>query len=300
VNASAPGAYLIVNADDYGYFRCVSEGILEVATHGIVKATGVFANAPHFREHAARLLDCENLDVGSHLNLTYGSPLTTDLRKRLSRWSGNFPGKISLSMAVLSGAIRPEHVGAEWRAQIDRCLECGLRVQFLNSHEHVHMLPALFSVAEDLAREYRIRYVRFATSRLVWNSPTVLFRTAVLKWLGAAVRRRLPAPALSFLGLEASGRLDLPYLRRVIPQLRAGRVYELMCHPGRFDAREVSDPRLVHYHDWEGERRTLLDPVVRDIFDRHRVQLVGYRDLEIRNGGIGVLPAAVGVQTALG
>ena len=30
------GAYLIVNADDYGYFRCVSKGILKAATHGIV------------------------------------------------------------------------------------------------------------------------------------------------------------------------------------------------------------------------------------------------------------------------
>jgi predicted glycoside hydrolase/deacetylase ChbG (UPF0249 family) len=26
------GAYLIVNADDYGYFRCVSKGILKAAS----------------------------------------------------------------------------------------------------------------------------------------------------------------------------------------------------------------------------------------------------------------------------
>jgi predicted glycoside hydrolase/deacetylase ChbG (UPF0249 family) len=40
-------AYLIVNADDYGIFRCVSKGILEAASHGIVTATGVFANMAH-------------------------------------------------------------------------------------------------------------------------------------------------------------------------------------------------------------------------------------------------------------
>jgi predicted glycoside hydrolase/deacetylase ChbG (UPF0249 family) len=66
------GAFLIVNADDYGYFRCVSKGILTAATRGIVTATGVMANAPRFVEHAAMLRDCDSLDVGVHLNLKIG------------------------------------------------------------------------------------------------------------------------------------------------------------------------------------------------------------------------------------
>ena len=43
---ASEGACLIVNADDYGYFDCVSKGILESASRGIVTATGVFANRP--------------------------------------------------------------------------------------------------------------------------------------------------------------------------------------------------------------------------------------------------------------
>src|ERR1700758_2816197 len=99
-------AYLIVNADDYGYFRCVSQGILKSATQGVVTATGVFANTAHFGEHAAWLRECEALDAGVHLNLTDGVPLTSDLQKALLRWSGRFPRKFVMAKAILFGAIK--------------------------------------------------------------------------------------------------------------------------------------------------------------------------------------------------
>ena len=84
--------------------------------------------------------------------------------------------------------------------------------------------------------------------------------------------------------METSGKLDVPYFERNIPQLCAGRVYELMCHPGQFDAQEVSDPRLRRYHDWEGELSTLTSSAVRELLQRHRVRLIGYRNVEARDG----------------
>src|ERR1700741_5333886 len=103
-------ACLIVNADDYGYFRCVSQGILKAATHGVVTATGVFANTTLFGEHDAWLRECDALDAGVHLNLTEGVPLTSDLKKALLRWSGRFPRKFAMAKAILSGAIKVDAV----------------------------------------------------------------------------------------------------------------------------------------------------------------------------------------------
>jgi chitin disaccharide deacetylase len=276
-------AYLIVNADDYGLFHCVSKGILEAASHGIVTATGVFANTRHLPEHAAWLRDCATLDVGTHLNLTDGIPLTNDLRKRLSRWSGRFPRKFAAATAIVSGAIALSDVKTEWRAQIERCLECGLRIQFLNSHEHLHILPPLFSVVTALANEYHIPHVRFPTSRLEWNSNGSLLRGAVVNTFETVNRRRVNNPAPEFLGMECSGKLSVPYLERTVARLRMGHVYELMCHPGHFDAKEVNDRRLTRYHDWEGELGVLTSPAVRELVDRCGVRLIGFRDLEIRN-----------------
>ena len=274
------GAYLIVNADDYGYFRCVSKGILKAATHGIVTATGVFANAIHFAERAAKLRECDALDVGVHLNLTDGTPLTTELRDRLSRWSGRFPGKFSMAWALLSGAIKTEDASGEWRAQIERCLGNGLRVRFLNSHEHIHMLPSLFRLTRALATEYNIAHIRFPTSQFD-GSRGSLFRGAVIKILETVNRRHAVTPTAHFLGMEASGKLDMRYLEDAMPRLRAGQVYELMCHPGEFDAREVSDRRLLRYHHWEGELSTLTSPTVRELLDRCGVRLIGFRHVEV-------------------
>jgi chitin disaccharide deacetylase len=279
---ASQGAYLIVNADDYGYFRCVSQGILKAAADGIVTATGALANAIHFAEHAARLRDCDALDVGVHLNLTEGEPLTTELRDRLSRWSGRFPGKFAVARAILSGAITTEDVSREWRAQIESCLDIGLRVRFLNSHEHVHMLPSLFPLTRALAAEYDIAHVRFPTSQFALNASSgSLFRGAVIKTLETINRRHAITPTAHFLGMEASGKLNLRYLEDAMPRLRAGQVYELMCHPGEFDAREVSDRRLLRYHRWEEELSTLTSPAVRELLERCGVSLIGFRHLAV-------------------
>ncbi len=256
------GAYLIVNADDYGYFRCVSKGILKAAGHGIVTATGVLANAPHFTEHAAMLRDCDALDVGVHLNLTEGMPLTSELRRGLSRWSGRFPQKFAMAGAILSGAIKTEDISREWQAQIERCLDNGL----------------------VLAKDHHIQHIRFPTSRLGGGTSNgSLFRGAVIKVLGTINRRRADTRTARFLGMEASGKLDLPYLERSLSRLGAGEIYELMCHPGEFDAQEVSESRLVRYHDWQRELSALTSPAVPELLHRHGVRLIGYRHLDVRD-----------------
>lgn len=285
MSTTPSAAYLIVNADDYGCFHCVSRGILEAASRGIVTATGVFANAGEFTEKVAGLADVPGLDVGVHLNLTHGVPLTDDMRKRLSRWSGRFPGKFSAALAITSGAIGTKAVRAEWRAQIERCLECGLRVKFLNSHEHVHMLPLLLPVTRELAEDYDIVHVRFSTSKLTDSrSGGALLRSALIKALGILNRSDEATPAADFLGMEVSGRLDARYLQSVVPRLRPGRIYELMCHPGKFDPQEIKEPSLLRYHDWEGELSTLTSPTVRELLDRCGVRLIGFRQLETKGG----------------
>jgi len=147
------------------------------------------------------------------------------------------------------------------------------------------MLPALFPLATALATEYAIPHVRFPTSRLAGNPFQAAFvRDAIMKALEIVNGRSVKVPAAHFLGMEASGRLTLQYLEQSIPALRPGQVYELMCHPGELDAQEATDPRLLSYHDWEGELRTLTNPAVRELLRSHGVHLIGYRDVEVRDG----------------
>ncbi len=83
---------LIVNADDYGFSRSISKGILDAYRTGLVTATGIMANGSYYNEGVHRLFDAGNLDTGVHINITSGYPITKDMGKKLSKWGGAFPG----------------------------------------------------------------------------------------------------------------------------------------------------------------------------------------------------------------
>ncbi len=290
MSSSSQMAYLIVNADDYGSFECVSRGILDSARNGIVTATGIFANTEHFDEHSAWLRHCEALDIGVHLNLTARYPLTEGMRKKLGRWGGRFPEKFTMAVAIAVGAIKIEDVEVEWRAQIERCLEKRLRLRFLNSHEHIHMLPALFPVVQGLAEQYGIPHIRFpAVEPFRRWSIAALVRDMSIKSFSILNRHRLRNPAALFFGMGVSGKLGLTYIKQRLPKLKAGYVYELMCHPGYFDRNEICDSWLRNYHDWEGELNALTNPAVRELCDSQGIRIVGYRDIKIVDGHLTVV-----------
>jgi hypothetical protein len=172
-------------------------------------------------------------------------------------------------------------VGDEWRAQIRTCVDWGVSPTFLNSHEHVHMLPRLFGIVRELAQEYTIPFVRY--TRPEWRyarSGAGLFRNAVMQVLyglhGRELRRR-PMPRMW--GLSVSGRVDLGYLQRLVSRLKPGETGELMCHPGRFDPAEIGDPRLLAYHDWDGEYAALMGQAFRKLLARENVRLVRFSAL---------------------
>ena len=290
MNSAPQPAYLIINADDYGYFNCVSRGILELARNGIVTATGLFANTEHFDKHVSWLQDCQGLDMGVHLNLTERCPLTLGMRKKVVRWGGFFPDKFTVAKAVLTGFLKVDEVLTEWRAQIERCLEKGLTLRFLNSHEHIHMLPILFPVFQTLSEEYKIEHIRFPTSDIFhcWSiSPLV--RNTLISMLSIYNRRFLIRDTAHFIGIGPSGKLSLSYLQKILPRLKPGLVYELMCHPGYFDAAEIKDLRLLSYHDWESEFNVLNNKIVNELCHSHGIRLVGYKDVQLVEGQLNVI-----------
>jgi predicted glycoside hydrolase/deacetylase ChbG (UPF0249 family) len=67
--------HLIINADDYGYFPCISQGILDAVSSGAITATGIMANSPDLKTQLEWLDSVEGLDLGVHLNLTFRRPL---------------------------------------------------------------------------------------------------------------------------------------------------------------------------------------------------------------------------------
>lgn len=272
---------LVVNADDFGYFDEVSRGIIDAAKRGVVTATGVMANGPALERWVSELKALPDVSVGVHLNATLGLPVTAAMGYQLAATNGEFPTKGGLGSALLLGRISVETVLKEWHAQIQRCLALGLKLQFLNSHEHVHMLPAFYGKVRELANEFGIKHVRAPLPE--WGGPVVSpsgwFRSGVFAVARALVSAP-PKPEPKLIGLAPSGRLDKTYCEWRFPRLARGAAYELMCHPGWTDETAQRDPRFSTYHDWEGELHTLLSADFQRLLREHGIQLQSYADLQ--------------------
>jgi predicted glycoside hydrolase/deacetylase ChbG (UPF0249 family) len=281
---------LIINADDFGYFSSVSRGIAECARQGVITATGIMANGPRFAELKSWLDKIPYIDLGVHLNITYGKPLSTDYQRHLAK----FKGHLETAALIMQNAIPVAAVKAEWRAQIERCLEAGLTISFLNTHEHIHLLPMLAGRLEELAQEYGIEHIRHP--RPEWIGGTASFSSILRNLLmhmaiiSSGVSRL--KPRIQMIGNLVSGKLDLNYLKRCFAGLVPGRTYELMCHPGFYNPNEIQDSRLCKFHAWEQELNVLTGFGLKSLMRQRHIQLTRFSELSHkiqRDGGDGGL-----------
>jgi predicted glycoside hydrolase/deacetylase ChbG (UPF0249 family) len=232
---------LIVTADDVGLHPGMTEGAIRAHRGGIVTACSVVANGAAFEDAVARLRDVPSLEVGVHLALVEERPLT----------AMHFPKKYTSFVPLyLSRLISLAAIERELRAQIERVVTSGLRVTHLNGHQHLHLLPRIFRVVCQLAREYAIPYVRIV------DDHGGAARPVSMRALSSLGRRARTAGLTNdrTVGVAIAGHLE-----DVVPLLdHVQGVTELVSHPG-------SGVRGYAWgYDWERETRALCDPRLRE------------------------------------
>lgn len=275
---SAP--LLIVNADDYGLTRAVSEGILEGHRRGIVTSTSVLVLAPGFASTARWLRDEPALGVGAHLAVVGEDPpllsaaeipTLVDRRGRLARsWRQLVP-------RVVARRIDPADLARELTAQLAAVRAEGLSIDHLDTHQHVHLWPGIREVILDLAVREDVPAVR--VTRSVARSPVGVVVRRLARRLESDARvdgLRYPADAA---GLDEAGRLDEVAAVRALDRLAAGGApaVELSSHPGAHE-----DPDRHRYewdYRWGDELDALCSPATRAAVERHGFRLGTYRDL---------------------
>ncbi len=251
---------LIVNDDDIGYTAGVTQGILRAHRDGIVTATTLMTNAPDSEgaAHAAR--NAGRLDVGVHLVLTYGRPLTPP--ERIPSLVGPDGRFLRVSDLLRTGQPKTDEALVEYRAQYARARELlGRPPSHIDTHHWVHDLPALEDAVVELARETR------AAARTHDGRQRARFRDADVRTPDHFVREYQHTGAIH---LEAL--LDL--LGRVA---RMGGVTELMCHPAEPDAPLLEGSSYARERGTELE--VLTDPAVREAVERLGIELTTFAAL---------------------
>ncbi len=255
---------LLLHADDFGMRKAVTDGIIDCFRRGLLTSTSIMSNAPDCeraislwselqRERAADALPSSAsrkqlgdpatpFDLGVHLNLTLGKPLTNDYPRQLLNGEGSFPGAYVLfgKAARLTPSMR-EAVRLELSAQIDFLVNRGVLPTHLNGHQYVEMMPNVAEIVADLAAQRGISYVRCAKERRL--ARVTLFQGQPLAWvLGLAKRRRagffektLDRAGLRhadvYFGSAHAGRIDLSLMRHFLRPYPQDRVIEIAFHP---------------------------------------------------------------------
>lgn len=270
---------LIVNADDLGLAPGVTRGILKLARLGTVTSASALSNLPGSVD-ALRAAAAYGLDVGVHLTLSTGAPLTPPRDvPGLVGPDGRFLSAGVVTRRLMRGRAHVDVVAREWSAQIERALDQGLRPSHLDSHCHLHAYPPLYRLTVLLAHRYGIRGVRRAYTGFIYQTPLLSsMRPRLRPWFASG--RRAPAQPEYFSVLTAMkpGRTARP-LQAWLRALPRG-VTELVCHPGYVDDELRSiDPLTVSR---ERELLLLSRPFFRETLQCEGIQLISWRELERR------------------
>ncbi|MGL5291753.1 MAG: chitin disaccharide deacetylase [Vibrionaceae bacterium] len=144
---------LIINADDFGLCRAQNYGIIEAFMRGVVSSTTAMVNQKG-SEHAAWLAkECPALPVGLHFVLSLGKPLSklsclVNEKGELGKWIWQFSEEGKLDLAQIE---------AELELQFQRFIQLfGKKPTHIDSHHHVHLLPAIFPLVERFAAAHNL------------------------------------------------------------------------------------------------------------------------------------------------
>ena len=282
---------LIINADDFGLSHGITRGILLTHRQGLLTSTSLMVNQPATEYAARRAPEVPGLGVGIHLNLTEGKPvLPREMVSTLVNAAGEFIGPSAMGRRLLRWEASPREIEAEFRAQIQLMKSLGLEPTHADSHHRIHMYPAAArafykAVTSEGIRRARAPRKRYwpASGRIGGPHAGPLYRRiaakSYLEFLQSVVFRglHLPDAGVTFHPKYGSTPARLPEAGRATFEFMPAGAYELWCHPGFVQPGFSESDSLSERR--EQEIQILLDPKLRDIAARRKLQLINFTQL---------------------
>lgn len=292
------GTRLIVNADDFGMSRGITDAVVVAHRYGFLTSTSLMVTMPAAEYAVSRVQALPTLSVGVHLNICQGRPILPPREvPTLVGENGEFHSPRVMARRLWTWRVAPAEIECEFRAQIRWMIERGIIPTHADSHHHVHIYPAAAGAfvralaAEGITCARACRCIERPRTNVIggpYGGGT--FRRLVVQGYRAAVQRttfrRLVSPdyrvAISG-GHSGRGSVLHERWKAALENLPSG-TFELACHPGLFE-RGFSENDAIHARR-EEELVCLANRDLRDIIDRREIRLISYRDL-IPTGVVG-------------
>lgn len=222
---------VIINADDFGFSHNITNTIVDFFKLGYCNFTTVMINCNDFMQTYNLANDIGIIyQVGLHLNLTVGEPISDEIKHCSSFCqNGFFSGhKPNLSKRFILTNEEKYAVEVEIRAQIERYLSIGYRGMSMDSHQGVHFDISIYPIVIKLFKEYGFQRIR--------RSPNI----------NADIKRsiiRVPYNyAIKTAGIKATDYLSNFYGMKISNfKLGNDKTLEIMCHPEKINGIDYID-----------------------------------------------------------
>lgn len=159
---------LLITCDDVALSHGINQSTAELYQRGMASAASLMTNFPQVEDAFAFFADYPELELGVHLNLSDGKPLTDIARHSdLVRNSGKFHDRFVLfAHSVFPSDKLQAIIREELSAQIEVFIQAGIRPAHLTTHCHFHVFPSIRSIVYELAEKYEVNWVRNSNFRM--------------------------------------------------------------------------------------------------------------------------------------
>ncbi len=232
---------LIINADDFGLTRAVSDAVIEVHRNGSATSASLMATMPGAAYAAGLAKENPALGVGLHFTLTEGFSAVGGKNRLTASPDGRFFARNALMLRVAARLITAADLRQELEAQYARLKSLGVAPTHIDSHQHVHAFPPIFKVVTAFAASQgvpvRMPYTQAICRPEAALGAAYLYRETKHRLLSRLLRRcealkKSPSNATfnSIFDVYPRRTPCVEDYRSLIEQ-RKGSPHELMIHP---------------------------------------------------------------------
>ena len=256
---------IIISADDFGFDEDTTEATIESFESGVLKNASLMANMDATKLAADYAADNPQFSWGVHLTFTRDTteePVlpSADVPSLIGP-DGLFLEGRAAQIKALTGRFPVDEIANEMSAQIGRLRDLGVKIDYVDSHKHLHKFPNFTKALVKVLPTFGISLVRNVQNVFVpapsKTRPTVL--------LGGALRRPLVARWRTtdqfFMG---DGDTEFDWWDKV-PMPDPEHVLEVGGHPG------INEP-------WRAHEATQLAKFA-ERAEHEGAQLIRWRDL---------------------
>jgi chitin disaccharide deacetylase len=258
---------VIINADDYGLTNQISIEILELLQKTELNSTSVLVNGYSDDKHLKNLSDFKkDINIKLHLNLIESKSLLFQkndhinfLTNKIGTMDNSFLN-LSLKKTFFSKKKFTElknTIKEEISLQIEKFKDhFNLDYLSIDSHQHVHNIPYIYQIIQDLRFKYKIKNFRLTNEKIFLSdffkfdfssiNNKSLLKKLLFEYLNRVNHNSKILKSNYSFGLCENFNLNNKFLFKRLNKFSSKNFFflEIFCHPGKALAYEFIDQKI--------------------------------------------------------